>query len=83
MTYRRLEKNARSPDITITTSMNPDGPLNNYAYYIYGIGHHTEGRLPGQTMPSCRYNRPLLRSCLRLYRKRRDVRTCRPLRMFL
>ncbi|HYZ42132.1 MAG TPA: hypothetical protein VE687_16155 [Stellaceae bacterium] len=20
----------------------PDGPLNNYAYYIYGIGHHTE-----------------------------------------
>jgi hypothetical protein len=22
---------------------NPDGPLNNYAYYIYGVGHHTEG----------------------------------------
>ena len=21
---------------------NPDGPLNNYAYYIYGVGHHTE-----------------------------------------
>ena len=20
----------------------PAGPLNNYAYYIYGIGHHTE-----------------------------------------
>jgi len=20
----------------------PDGPLNNYSYYIYGIGHHTE-----------------------------------------
>src|SRR6516162_649201 len=20
----------------------PDGPLNNYAYYIYGAGHHTE-----------------------------------------
>ena len=20
----------------------PDGPLSNYAYYIYGIGHHTE-----------------------------------------
>jgi hypothetical protein len=20
----------------------PDGPLNNYAYYIYGVGHHTE-----------------------------------------
>ena len=20
----------------------PNGPLNNYAYYIYGIGHHTE-----------------------------------------
>jgi hypothetical protein len=19
----------------------PDGPLNNYAYYIYGVGHHT------------------------------------------
>ena len=21
----------------------PDGPLNNYAYYIYGVGHHTAG----------------------------------------
>src|SRR5437762_14237388 len=20
----------------------PKGPLNNYAYYIYGVGHHTE-----------------------------------------
>lgn len=20
----------------------PDGPVNNYAYYIYGVGHHTE-----------------------------------------
>jgi hypothetical protein len=20
----------------------PTGPLNNYAYYIYGVGHHTE-----------------------------------------
>jgi hypothetical protein len=20
----------------------PEGPLNNYAYYIYGVGHHTE-----------------------------------------
>jgi hypothetical protein len=20
----------------------PDGPMNNYAYYIYGVGHHTE-----------------------------------------
>jgi hypothetical protein len=20
----------------------PSGPLNNYAYYIYGVGHHTE-----------------------------------------
>jgi len=20
----------------------PNGPINNYAYYIYGIGHHTE-----------------------------------------
>src|SRR6266446_4633788 len=20
----------------------PHGPLNNYAYYIYGVGHHTE-----------------------------------------
>jgi len=20
----------------------PDGPLNNYAYFIYGVGHHTE-----------------------------------------
>jgi hypothetical protein len=21
----------------------PAGPVNNYAYYIYGVGHHTEG----------------------------------------
>ena len=21
---------------------NPDGPVDNYAYYIYGVGHHTE-----------------------------------------
>jgi hypothetical protein len=21
---------------------NPEGPVNNYAYYIYGVGHHTE-----------------------------------------
>ena len=21
----------------------PHGPVNNYAYYIYGVGHHTEG----------------------------------------
>jgi Protein of unknown function (DUF1653) len=20
----------------------PNGPINNYAYYIYGVGHHTE-----------------------------------------
>ena len=26
----------------------PNGPLNNYAYYIYGVGHHTEVMgLPG------------------------------------
>lgn len=24
----------------------PDGPLNNYAYYIYGVGHHTEDNCP-------------------------------------
>ena len=24
----------------------PDGPLNNYAYYIYGVGHHTEDDCP-------------------------------------
>lgn len=24
----------------------PDGPVNNYAYYIYGVGHHTEEDCP-------------------------------------
>ena len=24
----------------------PSGPLNNYAYYIYGVGHHTEDYCP-------------------------------------
>jgi hypothetical protein len=24
----------------------PKGPLNNYAYYVYGIGHHTEEDCP-------------------------------------
>jgi hypothetical protein len=26
----------------------PDGPLNNYAYYIYGVGHHTEDDCRGE-----------------------------------
>ena len=24
----------------------PPGPINNYAYYIYGVGHHTEDNCP-------------------------------------
>jgi Protein of unknown function (DUF1653) len=24
----------------------PGGPVNNYAYYIYGVGHHTEADCP-------------------------------------
>jgi len=24
----------------------PNGPVNNYAYYIYGVGHHTEDDCP-------------------------------------
>jgi hypothetical protein len=32
----------------------PDGPLNNYAYYIYGVGHHTEDDWADQKMLSCK-----------------------------
>ena len=29
----------------------PNGPLNNYAYYIYGVGHHTEDDCAQRTYP--------------------------------
>src|SRR6202030_4172939 len=55
----------------------PNGPLNNYAYYIYGVGHHTEDDCRPE-MRSCRctglYMRPPLptgtagcSTCDRLY----------------
>ena len=30
------------PDYYYHCKHDPDGPLNNYAYFIYGVGHHTE-----------------------------------------
>jgi len=31
----------------------PHGPVNNYAYYIYGVGHHTK-TIAEPKMPSCK-----------------------------
>ena len=28
--------------VLLSLQHDPNGPLNNYAYYIYGVGHHTE-----------------------------------------
>src|SRR5258707_5909875 len=57
----------------------PAGPVNNYAYYIYGVGHHTEDDCPPEDAFMQVY-RPL-------YDKAYAVRNCamfdlRPLRMF-
>jgi hypothetical protein len=35
-------KNLPEPEYYYHFKHDPDGPLNNYAYYIYGVGHHTE-----------------------------------------
>jgi hypothetical protein len=35
-------KNLPEPGYYYHFKHDPDGPLNNYAYYIYGVGHHTE-----------------------------------------
>ena len=41
MTYR-LPPICRSPDSDHHFKHDPAGPTNSYAYYIYGVGHHTE-----------------------------------------
>jgi hypothetical protein len=50
----------------------PDGPLNNYADYIYGDGHHTEDDCRAEDAFMQVY-RPALREFLRLP-ERRPVR---------
>jgi len=35
-------KNRPEPGYYYHYKHDPNGPLNNYAYYIYGVGHHTE-----------------------------------------
>jgi hypothetical protein len=43
MTYNvPLPKNLPEPGYYYHFKHDPNGPLNNYAYYIYGVGHHTE-----------------------------------------
>src|SRR5204863_8414451 len=43
MTYDLLPpKKLPEPGYYYHFKHDPDGPLNNYAYYIYGVGHHTE-----------------------------------------
>ena len=38
----RPPENLPEPGYYYHFKHDPDGPLNNYAYYIYGVGHHTE-----------------------------------------
>lgn len=57
----------------------PDGPINNYAYYIYGVGHHTED--------DCRPEDAFMQVYRPLYEKAYAYRNgglfdLRPLRMF-
>jgi hypothetical protein len=35
-------KNLPEPGFYYHFKHDPAGPVNNYAYYIYGVGHHTE-----------------------------------------
>ena len=43
MTYDApLPKKLPEPGYYYHFKHDPGGPLNNYAYYIYGVGHHTE-----------------------------------------
>jgi hypothetical protein len=58
----------------------PDGSLNNYAYYIYGVGHHTEG--------DCRAEDAFMQVYRPLYEEAYAYRNgglfdLRPLHMFL
>ena len=39
-------KNLPEPGYYYHFKHDPAGPLNNYAYYIYGVGHHTEEDCP-------------------------------------
>ena len=39
-------KNLPEPGYYYHFKHDPAGPLNNYAYYIYGVGHHTEDNCP-------------------------------------
>ena len=39
-------KNLPEPGYYYHFKHDPSGPLNNYAYYIYGVGHHTEDNCP-------------------------------------
>ncbi len=57
----------------------PNGPLNNYAYYIYGVGHHTES--------DCRADDAFMQVYRPLYEEGYAYRNgglfdLRPLRMF-
>src|SRR5438477_12486251 len=47
----------------------PAGPLNNYAYYIYGVGHHTEDDCRTEDSFMQVY-RPLYENFLRLPERR-------------
>lgn len=58
----------------------PDGPLNNYAYEVIGVGHHTEDYLPLEDVLMVVY-RPLYKSA-GVY-KAGKLFDLRPLKMFL
>jgi len=41
-----LPKELPEPGYYYHFKRDPEGPLSNYAYYIYGVGHHTEDNCP-------------------------------------
>ena len=57
----------------------PDGPVNNYAYEVIGVGHHTEDYATVEDMHMVVY-RPLYESEVYAAGKLYDLR---PLRMFM
>src|SRR5690348_2936403 len=74
-----LPKNLPEPGYYYHFKHDPAGPLNNYACYIYGVGHHTEADGPAAETFMQVY-RPLYENSY-AYRKG-GLFDLRPLQMF-
>jgi hypothetical protein len=65
-------ENLPEPGVYYHFKHDPDGPVNNYAYYIYGVGHHTED--------DCRTEDAFIQVYTGHYTRRHSLPERRPLR---